>query len=1736
MNFKGLFLAFILFFSGCSDFLKGKKSADHVITVEENEACLKKFPTIFEKFLESKIDGKEIDEALGCLNSTLTRFKNKFRGQQDKDVFSIDDITTIFNFFFKDLKISRDTSEKLVRFKFALIGGQSDNLSKVDVENLKEFLKDLSLELKNISKWVAVFRSDNGRLPESSINSAYGQLRTSLINLINSGHISKTQYSVEDFLMLLKQFNFNLKPYTEQIDQLLVVKKFLIGDDYVKTKESYVAAIELILDIMQLNAMIENQHFKFDLKNPRTQQSLKNLMKAVIAIIKKSPRMKTEKELHLKTIKELVKFESPLLSFENLLLIKVAIVGGNSDALTMTEVEHFEEKSQEMIAAAFKVASLLDLKTIDQFLAASEDLQSTVKLLFEVTQIGQALKTSNLPVQIFETLFEFLKAMNVTTSQIDFQSAFRVFADPGTFKSKENTLEFLKQITLLLRAIQDRSKNSDVKTISVQIESAKSILEKIESLIRLKNSPTFNVNLLFKSMNFSDENFEQVQGFLKLLFPQMKSTQINLEDIERLHGFLEVAEIELRILEKWPEKSAEFENFKKALKPLLAATDFYSNRIKTHDLILMISQFTPQQIGESNSIKNFLRLLISDREIQSFEEITSVLNSLFAAYQLSQKLSASKKFGLDFIQDFFSVLMASDAMQVGKKLDLNQLVLILESIPQAQSAVPQIRAGINYLSILFPTLKQGVAHEKVMSQLFAFILMLSKEKDHLAKWPKSALELKVLKESMERLLSATEFFSGTPKSHDILSLLINAALESSENFRNAVGKKKNLLYSVIQFLIADRELKNFDDMSSILETIIAGLELYNNFSKTKVELSGATIERVIELILKSDHMKVHDYVRFDRALLLIFQLDSSLFKKLDLQISQILDLKVNLLGGVSNELTSAELNNVSQLIRLFANSPSVPMKSIEPQRIVQFFTNPESIKVVAQMFKTENRNEPSNLSGIVAKVLSLAGSATKIKTEFEQALAKRQFKALWPLMNRMIEDLAKLPLLERGGTLDLQNLQSLLKESLDLDLQISPLWLQIKVYLVGGVAHQITRSELLAFQRLISFAQDSELIVFNSLQILVLNKSSTYSLHQINQAASVIKEKGLQFVQLTQISKAGITFPGFMKILQPVIKDSVSDLELNLIHTGHQLLVGSYFDYSPEHFRLLIDSYVGVLQVVRFAKLGFVRLEIKERNSFLMTMHALEVLFKVFENSIAFTKAGKFETKYFDLVLGYLLNKGIIPYKVSQDLLASFYKRMLNMVFSQPRVDSDQLEFITAQQFAGLKNELILFGFFIRVIDGAFTEIEYNSQNVRTKNQQLKLSIERQIAKNKYVYQSAFAHDPDFFRTALNVYKKEIIQSQSTVFANGYVVSPNQNDYFSSWADQMRAQYMRTLARLLLKGWGIKGGTEINSKGLVKWYADFKDFSIALKTFDPRSGNSGERSMREANLFTRSGNGDKSLNFVEATQYVSMLMTGGSGQFSQIYSLADRANCLTNQLDPVGSNYVKEACLISIYTQNYEQIFSNMDRFVRYIKNLKDNGERYQFFHTVMEVARNIQNKSLDLESLDVRTMNMILIYMESIFSVLDTDLNNTLSPNEIREGYARFESLVYEVAVKKSEPLLNDFAQDFLKGICRKFETPEKNKRYLAREVFIYLIYNGALPEQKDIFSWKRDKTLPLVKGTWSAVVNSASQAAVGIAEGAQTAWNCGVNDEIFQFDGEVDRKMMINTFKRIKSVLASE
>jgi hypothetical protein len=1715
----------LLSFSSCTDFLKSKKTNDEVITVESNEECLKNFPKVFDRFLDSKSDKSEIDEALVCLNSTLTRFQNKFRGKEEKDVFTTEDITTIFNFFFKDLKISNETSKKLIRFKYALVGGEDQSLSKIDIENLKEFLKALGSELKKLSPWVAVFRNEREIFSEEKIISAYAQLRISLKNLINSGHISKTQYSIEDFILLLRQFNFNLTPYSGQIQQLLIAKKIFIGDEYVKSKQSYSAAIELFLDLMQIKSLVENHHYQIDFKKPETQKKLTKLISSVLELAKNSPLMKVDQFLMLQDIKDLVKLENQGLSYENLLTIKLILFGGQAEILTAQEVALFETNGEGLVESFYRISDILNRKSFSEIIAAIPQLQQQINYLSEKTFLDAYLSSPEHSEAVYSFIENFLSASNDSISdgtQPDYKMIFKQVADPITFSTKENILGFLTGLTDLFN-LMEPLKSLSLQPIQSQIQTLTLAVAALEKTVGFKKNQSLDLIELMKQLQTSSESLSTVQTFTKLLFPKINLSEFKKNDMRVIGQFLNSLPADVTTLMHLPASNQEFELFKASLKSLLAKTDFYSNAFKSHEVIAQLmarlGSLNAKDFGGfaqyAKDITSFLTVLTANREIRSFEDINSILNSVFAAFQLYKKtMSAEAGFSFEFLQDVSSLLLVSDAMRINKSLNFAELLKVIESLPQSAASASKVKKSLIYLKLIFPKINIGRLEQSQLKKMVVFTLVLAQEKNTLSSWPTSLEQSEKFKKSIENVLAVTEFYSGGFQSHQILTNIIEALIEGEGNSFDLSGLDKSSISNYMNLLISDREIRRFSDVESILNTFFKSLTFYQVYIKTAHPYDAQLFRAVSGLLADSDQMQNEGFIRLDFILELMEKLAPDFLRSFNLTREDLVRLKLNLFAGNENQLTRKDFESLGLLIKFSEGKNSVLTKGINLNRILKVLTDSNSVERLLKILSPGSKLEPVSLIQLSNQFFKLAANSLKIKSEFDQAGSFRDYTSLVKNVDVFLSDLSQVPLFKMNQVLDLRDLQKILKDVMDFDLIISDELLKIKVYALGGDPYRISNEDLQRLRRLIAYYVDNEKDFYAALKVFQMKSDISFSMDQVDQAASVIKEKLNGAITISKISEAKLAFSDVFNLQRNLVKNGTLNEYEPLILTFHQLFIGPHFNYSMDHFSRLINSYVEGLKIIRYSQLGFAQMEIKSRESMLSTMRTLTTLMGIFENSISYAVVRGFDTKYFDSLLTFLIDGNYISYKVPAQVFISFYKRMLNTVFSRKPVKISRFRSITSEHLSKIKNELILFNFNLRVLDEAISRAGTDRSNIRLYNTSFKRSMIDSYEQLFQKYKSWFANDLDFFDRVKANDLAELKGAHPVIFSNGYVLSPKNYVYTSTWADHVRAQYMKTLARLLIQGWGTADQKFIEAPGLVKWYSDFKEFGIAVKSFDPRSYNSGERSMIEANLFAVSGNGDNRMDFIEATQFVSLLMTGGGIQFNKVYQLAESLKCSSEEVDLVGYPYLKEACLLNVYSRHYDRIFYNINWFVDYLKNMASINERFDFFKDLLNVARNSSTmKPGHVESADIKTMNMILMYIESTFLALDTNKNSLVSADELRMGYDRFDNLIFHIATKKSGGDLKAFAEDTSKWICRpKDKTAEQAQRYLAQESFIYLIYNGRLPEQNDMLSL------------------------AGLGQAASTAWNCAWNKQIFTFTGEVDRKMMINTFKLMKSVLASE
>ena len=527
---------------------------------------------------------------------------------------------------------------------------------------------------------------------------------------------------------------------------------------------------------------------------------------------------------------------------------------------------------------------------------------------------------------------------------------------------------------------------------------------------------------------------------------------------------------------------------------------------------------------------------------------------------------------------------------------------------------------------------------------------------------------------------------------------------------------------------------------------------------------------------------------------------------------------------------------------------------------------------------------------------------------------------------------------------------------------------------------------------------------------------------------------------------------------------------------------------------------------------------------------------------------GSVSLRKMDQVIGSLIKQTMFPIPVSKKIFIEFYRKMIQRVFVPKDDSAFKQDLLSNKNFEQIRSEMQIVHEIIAALEFGFNGVDPNhfhksrkdaydeSLNVRGR---IAESIKRSIEKwnkngnieNRENSEKLFLALTDF--DSFNPYSQSdfnsygIPKGPSVHFSNGYILSRNYLDYKNTWIGHFRGFYTRTLARLLISGWGDRKANSIDGKGLSQWYADFKSYALALKVFDPRTGNGGERSLLEANLFTIDGNGDDQVSYREAVQYIAMLTTGGGTQFKHLWDLLEKNQCLTSDPDPLGLYYVKENCAVTVLATHHNSLFYNMNGFNSYLSGLGGPMELSHYFQSVLDVARSeVSKKGQPIESGELRTAIMLINYVESIFTALNTEdstvaQRHTLSIQELRVGYPRFEKLIFDFAKETKGEKLDWYARNiydikfenswkaFLGEImtytsslrCRDNGiSKESNERLLARDTFIFLLLNGHMDiKPTDFLS------------------------------------SCLLDRTPIRLEGEVDRLELIYSFKVLKPVLAS-
>jgi hypothetical protein len=684
-----------------------------------------------------------------------------------------------------------------------------------------------------------------------------------------------------------------------------------------------------------------------------------------------------------------------------------------------------------------------------------------------------------------------------------------------------------------------------------------------------------------------------------------------------------------------------------------------------------------------------------------------------------------------------------------------------------------------------------------------------------------------------------------------------------------------------------------------------------------------------------------------------------------------------------------------------------------------------------------------------------------------------------------------------------------------------------KTALLGGTADKISKQEISDLRKFMDAIRTEAKALAPYARLFKFKKEATpFSKKMLEDGFGQLNLSLKNLFKASRLGRSDYQFADVQKLIESLklVDESHDDL-MSLALKVKNLLGGTQPLKTESDYTVLIDNLTQVLHLYSFHLQGYVAFTMENPAVLNDTVEYVEKWIALLENSLQFKKTKVVATETLDPLITEVSDKGLFPILVKTDTLLHFYKLLIMRAFDVgPTADVNSFTGLSKGHFVRIKNEIAIYKLYLQFV---------NSLNIqdRLSVNEIQERLKRFDTKAVPWMQKFDEANRGLVNSAFEELKSELLSNRPVLYhAKKMAVAANQNSWDQSWEDLVRALYAKMLARELIIGWGDGGVSKLvahaslSEAQLVQWYSDFRQFGIEVKTFDPRSVNSGAVSFKQANLLTYSADGDDHMNFLETTQYLNMLISGGGQTSHEMLIGFEQAKCQLPDKDVFGNSWNDEKCVIQDLRANFNKYFSNMSFLVEYASSL-DEEQFADFYNHLMEVTRvNSQYAGQKVETADLRNMAILLHYIETLYAVFDTDMNRKFSPAELRVAFAaRFKNFATKFAHDHSQAQLDRFNSFLGQRVGGYFCYTEDD---LIRESFIFMVYYGHPPKAPGALddSWIGDMASKFSKQSPKELKLTKSP--------------CSYFSKprpLIEFQDEVDRGQVINTFKILKTVLGS-
>lgn len=616
--------------------------------------------------------------------------------------------------------------------------------------------------------------------------------------------------------------------------------------------------------------------------------------------------------------------------------------------------------------------------------------------------------------------------------------------------------------------------------------------------------------------------------------------------------------------------------------------------------------------------------------------------------------------------------------------------------------------------------------------------------------------------------------------------------------------------------------------------------------------------------------------------------------------------------------------------------------------------------------------------------------------------------------------------------------------------------MKIKKALLGGSTEHITKDEVVRLVEILKVTRDEAVELAPHMKILLSAKDQKKAEWDKITAAVAQLRRGLQrLLEKTQIAKSDYSFEDAKKALSgfadfirggtPFAPYNLYSEWMPVIESVKNVLLGSraHFVDLPQ-WSSALESFIDLYELSLKYHHSLRHMDFSNSAKLRQVNQFIAQTLNLLINSHQMKTTGRIPLHDIDFLLEQVVPR--FSSKLDIKALKKSYRIILMKMLDPARPqDTRSLVGLERKHLATLQREFNIW----RLQQSFIDHLPFNKQGMIAQEEVLEayrkfnktFVIEKGLSDDTFeqaAYESAWLDLGDILDRGIMVSFNS--QGRLNIF-------PMNAQPELPWKGLMKANLTRALSRMLLLGYGDNTQGRITKatmtkQQLVTWYDDFQEIGLNLNIFDPRSANSGERSFLEANFFMFSGDGNDTMSSHETFEFVSTLFAAGLSTSDALRNHMETAKCTVPTKDVFDYPLIKELCFKHHLREHIGVYFNNLPGLVKFVQSLDD--AQWNEFYGHLAVASAVDGQRLMfVETANIRTMVMILHYIEGVMVMYDRDNSGALSLQEVFNAAPRFTPFFRTVTGMDSEALLQaGFAHLVFRGTIPGSESPSAGKK----------------------------------------------------------------------------------------------